>query len=583
MQALELLAPAKNLQIGIAAIDCGADAVYIAGPDFGARKAAGNSFEDIAALCEYAHRFGARVFVTFNTTFSDQEEEQVHTQMLQAQASGADAFIIRDERILAWEDLILPMHASTQCAIRSEQRAKYFEGLGCSRIVLERQLSLEQISNISKSVSCELECFVHGALCVCYSGDCRLSEFINGRSADKGDCMQACRSLYDLVDENGRTLVHNKALLSLKDLNLRSRIGELAQAGVCSFKIEGRLKNISYVRNVVRDYDLALNELIAKYPERYCRASFGRISGGFTPDTDKTFNRSYTELYFDAKRGSWSSKDAPKSMGEFVGVVDSMLPGAIRLKAASKDIILNNGDGFAFASGSEIVGFRANVCEGMTIYSSELNAARQLKGTKIFRNLDSAFEQVLSNQLCRREIGVRLKVKVAANLSLCIKAISEDGRQLEKHFCDYAEPAQNIERATSMLKEQLSKRSGHYYFILDSISYESSKAVLPFMSAATINSIRRLIASELDSLVCNKKALHNAKRTNYYENYPNICISPVINRELMRSKYCVRYELGLCPRYQGAKSCAKLYLVNNKRRFALHFDCTKCEMVLLAD
>ena len=242
MQALELLAPARNKDIGIAAIDCGADAVYIGGPGFGARKAAGNSFEDIAELCTYAHRFGVRVFVTYNTLWREGEEEEAHAQMLLAQQAEADAFIVREPRIAGWEDITIPLHASTQCAIRDPERARAFEALGCERIVLERELSLQQIRAIRAAVDCEIECFVHGALCVGYSGDCRLSEFLDGRSADRGECIQACRSLYDLVDGDGRVLVRSKALLSLKDFNLKARLEELADAGVCSFKIEGRLK-----------------------------------------------------------------------------------------------------------------------------------------------------------------------------------------------------------------------------------------------------------------------------------------------------------------------------------------------------
>ena len=215
MQALELLAPARNKDIGIAAIDCGADAVYIAGPDFGARKAAGNSFEDIAELCAYAHRFGVRIFVTFNTLWLEGEEEEAHAQLLRAQAAGADAFIIREPRIATWEDITVPLHASTQCAIRDVERARYFESLGCTRIILERELSLEQIREICAAVHCEVEFFVHGALCVGYSGDCRLSEYLDGRSADRGECIQACRSLYDLVDGDGRVLLRKKAVLSL--------------------------------------------------------------------------------------------------------------------------------------------------------------------------------------------------------------------------------------------------------------------------------------------------------------------------------------------------------------------------------
>ena len=300
MRQLELLAPARDIQIGIAAIDCGADAVYIAGPQFGARQAAGNEIEEIRSLCEYAHRFGARIFVALNTILYDDELEAAYKQMLAVQEAGADALIIQDLAILKMaqngigslkEDFRIPLHASTQCAIRTPEHAAFLEGLGFSRLILERELSLDEIKAIRNAVTCELEFFVHGALCVCYSGQCYLSEKIAGRSANRGACIQACRSRYDLVDADGNILVKDKALLSLKDYNLKNRIEELADAGITSFKIEGRLKNASYVRNVVRDYSIALDELVQKRPDEYERGSFGQVSGGFTPDTSKTFNR----------------------------------------------------------------------------------------------------------------------------------------------------------------------------------------------------------------------------------------------------------------------------------------------------
>ena len=256
MNQLELLAPARDLQIGIAAIDCGADAVYIAGPRFGARQAAGNGIEDIKALCDYAHKFGARIFVTLNTILYDDELEDAWEQMEAVRKAGADALIVQDMAIAAMAQergYSIPLHASTQCAIRTPEQAAFLEKVGFTRLVLERELSLEQIKAIRAAVSCELEFFVHGALCVCYSGQCYLSEHIAGRSANRGACIQACRSRYDLTDGSGKVLVKDKALLSLKDYNLRRRMEELADAGICSFKIEGRLKNASYVRNVVRD------------------------------------------------------------------------------------------------------------------------------------------------------------------------------------------------------------------------------------------------------------------------------------------------------------------------------------------
>ena len=324
MRPLELLAPARNIDIGIAAIDCGADAVYIAGPGFGARQAAGNSLEDIARLCDYAHRFGSRIFLTVNTIIYDSELEEVHALMRDAQEAGVDAFIVQDLALTQWDDITVPLHASTQCAIRTPEKARWLESLGFGRLVLERELSLSQIREIAEAVHCEIEAFVHGALCVCYSGQCYLSEHLAGRSANRGACIQACRSLYDLVDGNGKVLAHDKALLSLKDFNLLDRLPELAEAGVTSFKIEGRLKNISYVRNVVREYSLALDRLVAEHPDRYCRASFGTVTRGFTPAPDKTFNRGYTSLYMDGKRGRWASMDTPKSVGERIGTVASV-------------------------------------------------------------------------------------------------------------------------------------------------------------------------------------------------------------------------------------------------------------------
>ena len=279
---LELLAPARNYDIGIAAIGCGADAVYIAGPAFGARQAASNSIEDIGRLCEYAHRFGARVFATLNTILYENELAEAARLLHACRDAGTDAVIVQDLAIVEMarrESIGIPLHASTQCAIRTPEQARFYESLGFSRLVLERELSLDQIRQIREAVSCELECFVHGALCVCYSGQCYLSEYLAGRSANRGACIQACRSRYDLYDTDGHMIAKDKTLLSLKDLNLRDRMEDLAEAGVTSFKIEGRLKNISYVKNTVRDYSSAFDRITGNGVGRYCRASFGIFLG----------------------------------------------------------------------------------------------------------------------------------------------------------------------------------------------------------------------------------------------------------------------------------------------------------------
>ena len=590
MDCLELLAPARNLEIGIAAIDCGADAVYIAGPDFGARKAAGNSFEDIAELCGYAHKFGARVFVTYNIQIGDDELEELHTQMLRSQEAGADAFIVRDERIFGFEDITVPLHASTQCAIRDAERARHFRDLGSARIVLERELSLSGVREIAEAVDCELEFFVHGALCVCYSGECRLSAWLDGRSADRGECIQACRSLYDLEDASGRVLVRNKALLSLKDYNLLLRLEELALAGVSSFKIEGRLKNISYVRNVVRAYDKALNDLVAKYPGRFCRSSFGVVRSSFEPDLVRTFNRGYTELFLDGKRGKWSSMDAPKSMGEEIGTVQSVrrtgreTEVTLRLRQRGDGFPrLSNGDGFAFtARNGKVIGFRGDRCEQNRIYTRDASDLRP--GMSLFRNISVDFEKLMESRAPRRELRAYISLKIHSDFVLEASVRSEDGREFTSTFNADVDCASDGERAAAMLREQLSKRSGDYIFRLEELDVQTKGNRLPLLSASTINSIRRLLASDLDALPCGRIPLAQGRKAAGVVPLAAPYVAGSATREpLMLTKYCIRYELGLCSRHQGAGDPGPLFLRNNGRRLALHFDCARCEMKVTAD
>ncbi|MDD7552168.1 MAG: U32 family peptidase [Candidatus Cryptobacteroides sp.] len=578
------------MEIGIAAIDCGADAVYIAGPDFGARKAAGNSFEDIAELCGYAHKFGARVFVTYNIQIGDDELEELHRQMLLSQEAGADAFIVRDERIFGFEDITVPLHASTQCAIRDAERARHFRDLGSARIVLERELSLSVVREIAEAVDCELEFFVHGALCVCYSGECRLSAWLDGRSADRGECIQACRSLYDLEDASGRVLVRNKALLSLKDYNLLSRLEELALAGVSSFKIEGRLKNISYVRNVVRAYDKAINDLVAKYPGRFCRSSFGVVRSSFEPDLVRTFNRGYTELFLDGKRGKWSSMDAPKSMGEEIGTVQSVrrtgreTEVTLRLRQRGDGFPrLSNGDGFAFtARNGKVIGFRGDRCEQNRIYTRDASDLRP--GMSLFRNISVDFEKLMESRAPRRELRAYISLKIHSDFVLEASVRSEDGREFTSTFNADVDCASDGERAAAMLREQLSKRSGDYIFRLEELDVQTKGNRLPLLSASTINSIRRLLASDLDALPCGRIPLAQGRKAAGVVPLAAPYVAGSATREpLMLTKYCIRYELGLCSRHQGAGDPGPLFLRNNGRRLALHFDCARCEMKVTAD
>lgn len=674
MTNLELLAPAKNIEIGIAAIDCGADAVYIAGPAFGARQAAGNSMDDLAALCRYAHKFGARVFMTLNTILFDDELDEAYSLMCQAEDAGIDAIIVQDLSVMRMADggpdgngrrLGIPLHASTQCAIRNPEKALFYKQLGFSRLVLERELSLTDIRKIREATGCEIEFFVHGALCVCYSGQCYMSECISGRSANRGECIQACRSLYNLVDSStGKVLVRNKALLSLKDYNLLGRVEDLAEAGVSSFKIEGRLKNISYVRNTVTAYSRALDKLTESHPDKYRRSSFGRIQGGFTPDLAKTFNRGYTELFLDGHRGMWSSMDTPKGMGEIAGVVKAIVPcgknevlitlkpysqagSAPAPKSSRNDsgtasaVTLSNGDGFAFTSGNgEIIGFRGDICSGQTIRCKKV--AGLSVGTLLYRNISATFEKTLASTNSGRLIDVNVNVSLSgcanSGYTLTADAVSEDGRRAKVSVNAGNESAGNVERMKSVISSQLGKSCGDYSFHTDTsygtefLNVETEDGSIPFMSAAFLNDIRRKLADGLDKEPAHSRRMLNLrslpspdtgkpaaqnlsegpqsmekKRTDfpprhlsYKFNVANHLAKEAYlshgadsadsayeivhneDAELMRTRYCIRYELGQCLKMKpkGTPFPARLHLENNGQVFPLQFDCANCEMVV---
>ena len=598
---LELLAPARTADIGVAAVDCGADAVYIAGPAFGARQAAGNSVADIRRLCDYAHRFGVRIYVTFNTLVYEEEIPQARQLLQELQAAGVDALIVQDAAVtrLAPEGMVL--HASTQCAIRTPEKARFTESLGYGRLVLERELSLAQIRAIREAVDSELECFVHGALCVCYSGQCYLSEHLAGRSANRGACIQACRSLYDLEDAAGRVLARNKALLSLKDFNLIHRLEDLAEAGADSFKIEGRLKSVSYVRNVVRAYSDALDALVRRYPDQYRRASSGSLRGGFKPDLKKTFNRDYTELFLDGKRGEWASMDAPKSMGEYIGTVDRLRAGVVTVRPERPGLVLHNGDGFAFVDrDGGIVGFRGDVCEGFSIRCKAVSGLKE--GMRLYRNIDADFERKLEADRPVREIGVALQARLEAG-ALAVTALTEDGREASLTVPAPFEEARDADRLLDTVRAQLSKRTGHYSFSVTGVEVDGP---VPFMSASFLNGIRRDLAAALDAEPARMLPLRRGvvrpvpapETLTYKDNIANSVAREIYRErgsrsiedafelthregvEYMRTKYCLRHELGLCPKQRPGTRPEPLFLRNNGRRLRLDFDCAACEMTV---
>ena len=607
---LELLAPARNKDIGIAAIDCGADAVYIAGPAFGAREAAGNSFGDIAVLTDYAHRFGTRVYLTLNTIIFENELEEARRCVLSAVEVGCDALIVQDLGLLRMSIPQIELHASTQCNIRTPEQARWLASLGFRKLVLARELSLEQIREISEAVpQCEIECFVHGALCVCYSGQCYLSQYLTGRSANRGCCIQACRSRYDVKDASGNILLRDRTILSLKDLSLLDRLEQLAGVGATSFKIEGRLKNISYVRNIVRAYSEALDRLVQNSGGRYSRSSWGSPAGGFTPQPAATFNRGYTHYFIDGTRGKWNSGDYAKGIGEPVGEVRSISGRTMELrlfKGISTPV--TNGDGLCFVSRKgEVTGMRADKVEGSTVTFGQTEGSAPAPGTKIYRSYNHSLEKALENNPPTRLIPAEIRLTQTDSGRYLLTADTAGGASASVEFT--AEQALNRDKAASGLRSSLSRRSGIFTFTLSDLPEDGP---LPFLPSSAANALRRELAAELEPAPAapdmresipfdrldRTRIIPPAQRTqlncanslsrSIYESAgiePDRAFEtdPAASVELMRCKYCIRYEMGRCSKQRPGEKAAPLYLENNGRRVKAVFDCARCEMVILQD
>ncbi len=609
---LELLAPAKNIDIGIAAIECGADALYIGGPKYGARENAGNSMEDIHRLVEYAHQFGVSVYMVVNTILFDSEISGAVSSINRAYEIGCDAVIIQDLGLLNCDLPPIPLFASTQTNIRTLEQAKLLESLGFKRLILARELSLSQINNIRSSTSVELESFVHGALCVSYSGNCYMSSKLVGRSGNRGECAQLCRLNYNLVNSSGDIIVADRPLLSLKDLNLSNRIEQLIDAGVTSFKIEGRLKDLPYVSNVVRHYRGILDDIISKRDDLQ-KSSFGTVYGGFTPQIDSTFNRGYTSLFIDNKRAKWSSGSVVKSTGEKVGVISKVWKsGATTSFEYKSQIRLNNGDGlFIIDKNGVAVGLRANRVNGDIVDTDGVYNIK--KDSILYRNYNhNFFKEIVSNR-------PRLYMEIDLSLSVYldrieIKSFFRGDNILNSSFSIKGEAANNIELAEKSIRDQLSKRSESFKFTVKEIIYD----LVPFLPVSLLNSIRRELASQLaplfskkctdSSYICKsnfrldldrvKSApftadyrlnIVNSKAKSLYSQLGFSSIESGIELvfksepiELMRCKYCIRYELDICKKSsQGSKVKDPIYLENRGRKFLLKFDCENCEMVVI--
>ena len=608
--ALELLAPARNKDIGIAAIDCGADAVYIAGPSFGAREAAGNSFEDIAALTAYAHRFGVKIYLTLNTIIYDNELEEARRCVYRAAEAGCDALIVQDLSLLKMDIPQIELHASTQCNIRTAEQARWLASLGFRRLVLARELSLTRIREIADAVpGCGIECFVHGALCVSYSGQCYLSQYLAGRSANRGCCIQACRSRYDVKDGSGNVLLRDKAVLSLKDLSLTDRLLQLADAGASSFKIEGRLKNISYVRNIVRAYSDAMDRAVSESGGKYSRRSWGSPSGGFTPHPEATFNRGYTRYFIDGTRGKWNSGEYSKGIGEPVGEV-SRINGETMVIRPFNGIStpLSNGDGLCFISAKgKVTGMRADKVQGDTVVFSQTEGAAPAPGTRIYRSYNHSLEKALENNPPTRLIPAEIRMVHKNSGRYMLNAAAACGTSASVEFS--AEPARNLDKAAAGLRSSLSRRSGIFTFTLAELPADGS---LPFLSPSTANALRRDLAAGLEpappapdmrgsipfdrldrsaitppaqrnQLNCANSLSKSVYEAVGIEPEPAFETDPSLPVELMRCKYCIRYELGRCPKQRPGEKAEPLHLFNNGRRLKAVFDCALCEMAIVPD
>ena len=593
MRALELLAPAKNLECGIAAIDHGADAVYIGASRFGARAAAGNSVGDIRRLCDYAHPFGVKVYVTVNTILYDDELDATRQLLQELQQAGVDAILVQDMAILEMNHGVI--HASTQTDNRTPEKVRWLRDLGFSRVVLARELSVDEIAEIHREVpDIELEVFVHGALCVSYSGICYASQHCFGRSANRGECAQFCRMQFSLVDAEGREVEHDRYLLSLKDMNQSDHLEELIDAGATSFKIEGRLKDVSYVKNVTAAYSQRLNEIIRRHPDQYCRSSKGECHYTFTPDLNRTFNRGYTNYFLHGRQPDIASFDTPKAMGEFVGTVKEIRHDSFNVAGTAS---FANGDGLCFFDElRQLVGFRANRVVGNRIYPYRMPQGLR-PGMRLYRNNDQEFERLLSRPSAERKIPIRL--------SLCAV---DDGFELNGiHFTAEHQMAQkpqreNIIRQLTKLGdtiytcEEVDIPEDFNYFIPNSVLSEMRRQLVSKLM--TEKRIRQAFPSswEEGQGVEEKNAVTSS--FSYLDNISNRLSQKFYGSKeltayelkggsgpIMQCRHCIRYALGYCVKHGGKRPSWRepLSLVlGDGRRFCLEFDCQHCQMNVYA-
>ena len=633
MKKIELLSPAKNLEVGIAAINHGADAVYIGGPSFGAREKVGNSIEDIEALCKHAALFDAKVYVTMNTLLYDSELEDARKLAYDCWNAGVDALIVQDMALLNMDMPPIALHASTQCHNIEAEKVKFLEDVGFSQVVLARELSIEQIKDIRSKTTVPLEYFVHGALCVSYSGQCYLSHVIGGRSANRGACAQPCRLSWNLENAEGKRLISNRHLLSLRDLNNSKNIEELIDAGISSFKIEGRLKDIDYVKNVTAYYRNKIDEVIAKRDD-LCRSSRGESSPSFYPAPEKSFSRGFTDYFIHGRQKYIDAPYSPKSMGEYLGTIEKIKNKSITIRTGKE---LHNGDGLCFLDReNNLLGFNVNaVAENKTrslsqtiTSNTDISMATRFKieGSKIFRNHDNVWEKELekSNGNRKQKISLRF-TDTEDGFALSAKLYNEDSEYVTTNISIDKEVAINTEKALDNIKSKLSQW-GDTEFSVEEIDIEFGQQTTDngqqtlstayFIRASVLGEMKKDLVEKLKSYLIEKHRNERDRRdvTPVVSNviYPKESLTylgNVINEKsrefykrhgveiiedgleklrsgdelvVMTTKHCVRYANNICSKEIG-KPATSLYLANDKGRFRLDFDCRNCCMKVIKE
>jgi putative protease len=591
VKKIELLSPAKDAEVGMAAINHGADAVYIGGPSFGAREKASNSMADIERLCRHAALFDAKVYVTLNTLLYENELERARQLAYDCWNAGVDALIVQDMQLLQFDLPPIPLHASTQCDNLTVEKVQLLEQLGFSQVVLGRELSLQQIREIREKTTVPLEFFVHGALCVSHSGQCYLSQYIGNRSANRGACAQPCRLPYDLLDGDGNVLIKNRHLLCLKDLNNSAHLEELMDAGITSFKIEGRMKDADYVKNVTAFYRQKLDAVFERRPEYVqssCRDVARRVST-FEVNPEKSFNRGFTDFFINGRQKGIDSPFTPKSMGEYIGEVVWCNPLRMEIKVETRHgASLHNGDGLCFLNqDNELVGLRADVVNGNTVSCNRPHGAH--RGAKIYRNLDLEWQKQVEASAGNRKIDIDLVLKETETgyemVAVCRDAINRVSTSIQSERIT----ANNPEKATENIRKKALQWGDT---VFNPVNLELQFAEPRLIPASVIGEMRRQLVEQLtDALIENHRNNRQIRCTDTPRVSTNIdqsgCIAPTITDpdaipdHLMTCHHCIRYANGMCSKETGQKA-TPLFIRNGSHTFRLEFDCRNCLMYVCA-